>query len=96
MSAIPDTITERNNDPTTVMMASCICALIFDLTSEEYLLSVSNLDRRTLESLSQLIAKSFSQVIHISQLVLVFLIPLYVHNQYFTFPAKFNVGGAKL
>lgn len=53
--------TEKNNDPTTIMMASCICALIFDLTSEESLLSRSNLDRRTLESLSQLIAKSFSQ-----------------------------------
>lgn len=53
--------TERSDDPTTIMMASCICVLIFDLTSEKSLLSHSNFDRSILESLSQLIAKSFSQ-----------------------------------
>ncbi|XP_020241641.1 neurochondrin isoform X2 [Asparagus officinalis] len=53
--------TEKNNDPTTIMMASCICSLIFALTSEESLLKRSNLEGRTLEALSQIIAISFSQ-----------------------------------
>ncbi|XP_020090387.1 uncharacterized protein LOC109711650 [Ananas comosus] len=49
------------NDPSIIMMASSICTLIFDLTSEESLLNRSDFDPRTLESLSQLIIRSLDQ-----------------------------------
>lgn len=53
---------ENSHDSTTVMLASSICALLFDLTSQVALLNHSNFDSSTLESLSELIAGSFSQV----------------------------------
>ncbi|KAL0907710.1 hypothetical protein M5K25_022141 [Dendrobium thyrsiflorum] len=52
---------ENSNDPSAVMMASSICALVFDLTSEKNLLNHSEFNHSTLESISQLIIKSFSQ-----------------------------------
>ncbi|XP_059658206.1 uncharacterized protein LOC132304506 [Cornus florida] len=50
--------TEKANDPSVTMMAASICALIFDLTSEEALLQHRDFDRCKLISLSQLILKS--------------------------------------
>ncbi|XP_073011060.1 uncharacterized protein [Typha latifolia] len=50
-----------SNDLSIVMMASSICTLVFDLTSEESLLSHSNFDFSTLESLSRLIMRSLDQ-----------------------------------
>uniref|UniRef100_A0A5B7BRT3 Neurochondrin n=1 Tax=Davidia involucrata TaxID=16924 RepID=A0A5B7BRT3_DAVIN len=52
--------TEETNDPSVIMMAASICALILDLTSEEALLQHCNFDRSNLTSLSQLILKSFA------------------------------------
>lgn len=53
--------TENSSDSTAIMMVACICALIFDLTSEEALLSLPSLDRGILERLSQVIAFSLTQ-----------------------------------
>lgn len=52
---------EKSNDPSAVMMASSICALIFDLTTEKNLLNHSEFSHNTLERLSQLIIRSLSQ-----------------------------------
>lgn len=45
------------------MTASCLCAMLLDLTSEEFLLSCSNFDAKTLRSLAELIIRSLQQVI---------------------------------
>ncbi|KAK4784337.1 hypothetical protein SAY86_018705 [Trapa natans] len=51
--------TEKDHNPSVVMMASSICALILDYTSEEALMS-SGLDKYTRDQLYLLIAKSLS------------------------------------
>ncbi|XP_066332736.1 uncharacterized protein [Miscanthus floridulus] len=43
------------------MTASCLCAMLLDLTSEEFLLSCSHFDTKTLGSLSELIIRSLQQ-----------------------------------
>lgn len=48
------------DDLSAIMMASTICALIFDSTSEEALLQHSSFDKRLLNRLSQLIARSLT------------------------------------
>ncbi|KAI8569157.1 hypothetical protein RHMOL_Rhmol02G0256900 [Rhododendron molle] len=52
--------TGDTDDLSAIMMASTICALIFDSTSEEALLRHASFDKRLLNSLSQLIAKSLA------------------------------------
>ncbi|OVA07955.1 Neurochondrin [Macleaya cordata] len=52
--------TEGINDQSVTMMASTICSLIFDSTSEEALLNHPNFDPSILNSLSQLIVKSLA------------------------------------
>uniref|UniRef100_A0A6P4ACC7 neurochondrin isoform X2 n=1 Tax=Ziziphus jujuba TaxID=326968 RepID=A0A6P4ACC7_ZIZJJ len=52
--------TEGTDDPTVVMMASSICTLVFDFTSEQALLNHPNIDQSSLSSLSRLIARSLS------------------------------------
>lgn len=47
-------------DPSVFMMASSICALIFDFTSEEALLNHPNFDYSSLNGLSRLIARSLA------------------------------------
>jgi hypothetical protein len=47
---------ENTNDMSSMMMASSICSLIFDYTSEEALLNHPNFNHGTLSSLYQLIA----------------------------------------
>ncbi|CAI9771476.1 unnamed protein product [Fraxinus pennsylvanica] len=51
-------LTEKKNDPSSIMMASSICALILGLTSEEALLHHPDFDNDSLISLSQLMKKS--------------------------------------
>ncbi|XP_057986062.1 uncharacterized protein LOC110643219 [Hevea brasiliensis] len=51
---------EDANDPSVLMMASSICAFLFDYTSEEALLYHSNFERSSLCHLSQLIARSLA------------------------------------
>lgn len=48
------------DDLSAIMMASTICALIFDSTSEVALLQHPSFDKRLLNSLSQLIARSLA------------------------------------
>lgn len=48
------------HDLSVIMMASTICALIFDSTSEEALLQNPSFDRRLLIGLSQLIVRSLA------------------------------------
>lgn len=48
---------ENTDDISSMMMASSICALIFDYTSEEALLNLPNFNHGTLSSLYQLIAR---------------------------------------
>ncbi|KAF2303769.1 hypothetical protein GH714_023359 [Hevea brasiliensis] len=57
---------EDANDPSVLMMASSICALLFDYTSEEALLYHPNFERSSLCHLSQLIARSlaFSKLVN--------------------------------
>lgn len=58
---------EKKNDPSSIMMASSICALILGSTSEEALLCHPDFDIDSLISLSQLMKKSLaicSQVIY--------------------------------
>ncbi|XP_062220605.1 uncharacterized protein LOC133920008 [Phragmites australis] len=43
------------------MTASCLCTMVLDLTSEEFLLSCSDFDSKTLGSLSELIVRSLQQ-----------------------------------
>ncbi|CAA6670218.1 unnamed protein product [Spirodela intermedia] len=50
----------NNEDGSVVMMASSICSLVLDLTSEEALLAQRHVDRASLERLSQLVARSLS------------------------------------
>ncbi|KAJ4707824.1 Neurochondrin [Melia azedarach] len=52
--------TEDASDPSISMMGSCICALIFDLTSEEALVNNPHFDSNSLNSLSQLVARSLA------------------------------------
>ncbi|KAA8521621.1 hypothetical protein F0562_012294 [Nyssa sinensis] len=52
--------TEETNDPSDIMMAASICALILDLMSEEALLQHPNFDHSNLISLSRLILKSLA------------------------------------
>ncbi|WJZ85330.1 hypothetical protein VitviT2T_004873 [Vitis vinifera] len=52
--------TEETDEPSIVMMASSICALIFDHTSEQALLNHPNIDHSTIASLSQLIVRSLA------------------------------------
>ncbi|KAK8966359.1 hypothetical protein KSP40_PGU005832 [Platanthera guangdongensis] len=52
---------ENNSDPSIVMLASSICALVFDLTSEKNLLNRTEFNRSTLEGLSQLFIRSLGQ-----------------------------------
>ncbi|XP_062163182.1 uncharacterized protein LOC133870141 [Alnus glutinosa] len=52
--------TEAIEDPSVLMMASSIGALILDFTSEEALLKHPNFDRSSLNSLSRLIARSLA------------------------------------
>ncbi|GJM87147.1 hypothetical protein PR202_ga03073 [Eleusine coracana subsp. coracana] len=44
-----------------IMTASCLCTMVLDLTSEEFLLSCPGFDTMTLKSLSDLIVKSLQQ-----------------------------------
>ncbi|KAJ0961319.1 hypothetical protein J5N97_000725 [Dioscorea zingiberensis] len=53
--------TEGWKDPSIVMMAASICSLLFDLTSEGFLLKHSDFDSNVLESLAQLIVRSLNQ-----------------------------------
>lgn len=58
------------------MMASSICALIFDMTSEEALVKNPNFDNNSLNSLSRLIARSLAswgQVKYMYFVVLIFM-----------------------
>uniref|UniRef100_A0A1D1Z4Q7 Regulatory protein recX n=1 Tax=Anthurium amnicola TaxID=1678845 RepID=A0A1D1Z4Q7_9ARAE len=50
----------NSDDTSVVMMASSICALVFDLTYEEALLMHDGVDCSLLEQLSQLFARSLS------------------------------------
>ncbi|KAK6249253.1 hypothetical protein QUC31_020818 [Theobroma cacao] len=52
--------TENTNDLSVLMMASSICALVFDFTSEEALLNHPDLSSSCLNSLSRLIARSLA------------------------------------
>ncbi|PON71297.1 Neurochondrin [Parasponia andersonii] len=52
--------TEGLDDPSFIMMASSICSLVFDFTSEDTLLANSNFDQRTINSISRLIARSLA------------------------------------
>ncbi|KAF8393093.1 hypothetical protein HHK36_021334 [Tetracentron sinense] len=52
--------TEDINDPSVIMMASSICSLIFDSTSEESFLKYPEFDRNTLNSMSRLIVRSLA------------------------------------
>ncbi|XP_024023601.1 neurochondrin [Morus notabilis] len=52
--------TENINDPSVTMMASSICSLLFDFTSEDALVGHSNFDESTLNSLCRLIARSMA------------------------------------
>ncbi|XP_077238016.1 neurochondrin family protein [Tasmannia lanceolata] len=47
-----------SNDSSIIMMFASICALVFDLTSEESLLNRSNFDTTTLNCLAQIIVRS--------------------------------------
>ncbi|TKW42067.1 hypothetical protein SEVIR_1G359800v4 [Setaria viridis] len=49
------------NASSVTMTASCLCAMLIDLTSEEFLLSCSDFDTKTLGSLSELIVRSLQQ-----------------------------------
>ena len=51
-----------SNASSVTMTASCLCAMLIDLTSEEFLLSCSEFDAKTLGSLSELIVRSLQQV----------------------------------
>ena len=51
-----------SNASSVTMTASCLCAMLIDLTSEEFLLSCSEFDDKTLGSLSELIVRSLQQV----------------------------------
>lgn len=51
---------ENINDPSVTMMASSICSLLFDFTSEDALAGHSNFDESTLNSLCRLIARSMA------------------------------------
>ncbi|XP_065851150.1 uncharacterized protein [Euphorbia lathyris] len=51
---------ENTDDASDIMMASSICALLFDSTSEEALLNHPNFSINSLGSLSQLMARSFA------------------------------------
>lgn len=51
---------ENSNDPTVTMMASSICSLILDHSSEEALLGYPNFNRSDLHSLCRLIVKSLA------------------------------------
>ncbi|XP_031279769.1 neurochondrin [Pistacia vera] len=52
--------TDNTDDTSVIMMASSICALIFDMTSEEALVKNPNFDNNSLNSLSRLIARSLA------------------------------------
>jgi hypothetical protein len=45
------------------MTASCLCVMLLDMTSEEFLLSCSHFDADILGSLSEIIIRSLQQVI---------------------------------
>lgn len=51
---------EDANDLSVIMMASSICALLFDYTSEEALLNHPNFNSNSLSSLYRLIARSLA------------------------------------
>lgn len=53
-------ISEGVDDPSIIMMASSICTLLFDFTSEKALLKHPNFDDSSLNSLSRLIARSMA------------------------------------
>jgi len=50
-------LVENTDEMSSMMMASSICTLIFDYTSEEALLNCPDFDYRTLSSLYLLIAR---------------------------------------
>ncbi|KAE8732809.1 hypothetical protein F3Y22_tig00001728pilonHSYRG00062 [Hibiscus syriacus] len=52
--------TEKTNDQSVVMMASSICSLIFNLTSENDLLNHAGFSSSCLDSLSRLVARSLA------------------------------------
>ncbi|KHG18103.1 Neurochondrin [Gossypium arboreum] len=52
--------TEKTNDQSFIMMASSICTLIFDMTSENALLNHPSFSSSCLDSLSRLIARSLA------------------------------------
>lgn len=56
------------DDSSDIMMASSICSLIFDYTSEEALLNHLNFDHRTFNCLSRLIARSLATCWQVSML----------------------------
>lgn len=53
---------ENTNDPSIIMMASTICALILDGTSESALVGNPNLGTNCVTSLSGLFSRSLGQV----------------------------------
>ncbi|XP_008813496.2 uncharacterized protein LOC103724114 [Phoenix dactylifera] len=53
--------TESSNDPFIDMMASSICALVFDLTSEESLLNSPGFDRSSIDILSRLLVRCLNE-----------------------------------
>ncbi|KAJ3698977.1 hypothetical protein LUZ61_002682 [Rhynchospora tenuis] len=53
----------QSRDLSIIMVASCVCALILDLTSEQVLLSQSDFDISSIESLSHLFIASLDQKI---------------------------------
>ncbi|KAJ0030427.1 hypothetical protein Pint_12463 [Pistacia integerrima] len=56
----PVMLLNNTDDTSVIMMASSICALIFDMTSEEALVKNPNFDNNSLNSLSRLIARSLA------------------------------------
>lgn len=62
------------------MTASCLCAMLIDLTSEEFLLSRSDFDAKTLGSLSELILRSLQQVISLYSIIGIILFWVIVHH----------------
>lgn len=66
---LSDMVIVQSSDPSIIVVASGVCALILELTSEEFLLSHCDFDISALESLSYLFVASLDQVLPISLLL---------------------------
>ena len=72
--------TEETEETSVVMMASSICSLVLELTSEEFLLSEGYVSKSSLHSLSSLIATSLGPSVQVSLYLTIFIpIDLYVN-----------------